>query len=577
MMRLLVLAAVCGLVLTGSAIAQDRRTELIPEDAAFGMVVKSLDDLREKGDKLHKEIGATDGKLPRPTDLFRDLFKFLIGSEKGINGKGSAAIVVPSPTRLKLKPADDPTTEALNLLSNVVVVVPITSVDDMAANFGFKKGQWKPGTIKKVQTAQAFIFSKIDFVLLLTDRVAYAGLNENAIKVYRTSLAKPLSGALSPRQAQAFKEADGVLHVAAQHLGGLWKEMVMELEKWMLLNEAEDDRIIKGLSAALREGKSATLALKVEDGLKFDLVTSFTKADGDAAKFLSVMRGGPGTSDLDALPAASPILAYAAKGDGERNFNQARALLKVLLGKWLGIDVAIGKEDRQRLVDAFGVLYRHLKGSRAALYSVDPKRAEKVGQCAAVVILDLDDPSKHLEGWKGVVEVANRAAPKVTKGDRTSVPKFAFSPKADKLDGADVDVLSVEVPGLPKDAREEYVALLGPDWNRVKMVTVGKRVVGLFGSDTELLREAVKNVKDEKKGLSESKAFAEHLKGQPAERKVEFHVALGAYAALLDRKEARPTAWSSTALVVETDRVEMRLVIPVADLREVLGAAAAGQ
>jgi len=123
--------------------------------------------------------------------------------------------------------------------------------------------------------------------------------------------------------------------------------MLKELEKKLLLGEAEDDKIIEGLSAALREAKSATLAMKIENGLQFDLVAAFQKQDGAASKFLSVMRGGPGTSDLNGLPAETPILVYAAKGDGERNANQARAFLKALLSNWLGIDVAISKEDSQ--------------------------------------------------------------------------------------------------------------------------------------------------------------------------------------------------------------------------------------
>jgi len=41
---------------------------------------------------------------------------------------------------LKLKPKDNSTDAALDLLSNTVVIVPLSNPDDMAANFGFKKG-----------------------------------------------------------------------------------------------------------------------------------------------------------------------------------------------------------------------------------------------------------------------------------------------------------------------------------------------------------------------------------------------------------------------------------------------------
>ncbi len=577
MMRLLTLAVVFSLALSGAARAQAQAQgiDLIREDSAFGLLVKNLDDLRSKGDKLHKELQLKDNDLPRPTELFKQLFQLLIGSEKGIDGKGPAALVVPNPKQLKLKPGADSSTDAINLLVNLVVIIPLANPDDMAGNFGFKQGEWKIDTVKSVKSAENFIFNKLDFKMLLTEKFAYASLSENAIKVLRESKAKPLSAALTSRQARAAKDADGVLHIAIQEMPRLWKEMVGELEK--KLKGAEDEKVVSRLAAALIEARSVTLAMKVEDGLKFDLVTSFTKTDGDAAKFLAVVRGGPGTSDLNGLPAANPLLAYAAKGDGERNVEEGRALLKLLLSVWLGIDIEITKEDRKRFEEAFDVLYKHLKGSRAALYAIDAKKADKSGQSAAIIILDLDDPSKHLEGWKGVVEVANKAAPKITKEDRTTTPKFSFTPKADKLDGADVDVLSVEIPGLPKEARDSYVKRLGPDWNKLKMVTVGKQVVGLFGSDTDLLRAAVKNVKESKKGLAGNKTFAGHLATLPAERKVEFHLAAGPYSALQEGKTVQPASWSAVGLVIETDRLEFKLVLPVADLRLLFAAPATGQ
>ncbi len=575
MMRLSTLAVVFSLALSGPAPAQDRGVDLIREDSAFGLLVKNLDDLRSKGDKLHKELQLKDNDLPRPTDLFKQLFQMLIGSEKGIDGKGPAALVVPSPKQLKLKPGGDPSTDAINLLANLVVIIPLSDPEAMAGNFGFKQGEWKLDTVKSVKSAESFIFNKLDYKMLLTEKFAYASVSENAIKVLRASKAKPLSAALSRRQARAVKESDGVLHIAFQEMAGLWKVLIAELEK--KLEGAEDEKVVSRLGAALLEVRSVTLAMKVEDGLKFDLVTSFTKTDGDAAKFLAVVRGGPGTSDLNGLPAANPLLAYAAKGDGERNVHEARALLKVLLRGWLGIDVEISKEDRKHFEEAFDVLYRHLKGSRAALYAIDAKKADKAGQCAAIVILDLDDPSKHLAGWKGVVEVANKAAPKITKEDRTSTPKFAFTPKASKLDDADVDVLSVEIPGMPKAVRDGYVKQLGPDWNKLQMVTVGKQVVGLFGSDTDLLRQAVKNVKEGKKGLAGNKTFAGHLATLPAERKIEFHLAAGPYAALRAGKPVKPASWSAIGLVLETDRLEIKLVLPVADLRLQFAPPAPGQ
>jgi len=37
----------------------------------------------------------------------------------------------------------------------------------------------------------------------------------------------------------------------------------------------------------------------------------------------------------------------------------------------------------------------------------------------------------------------------------------------------------------------------------------------------------------------------------------------------LDYKKVQPAAWSAVGLVVETDRVELKLVLPPADLRAI--------
>ena len=223
MMRLLTLLGF--LALSGVARAQTQSTDLIREDSAFGLLVQSLDDLRAKGDKLHKELDLKDDTLPRPTKLFGILFKMLIGSEKGI-GKGPTAIVIPNPTQLGIKPTGQPNMDALNLIVNLVVVVPLSNPDDMAANFGFKKGDWKLGEVKSVKSAEDIFFGKLNYKMLLTEKFAYAALQEKPIKVLRESKAKPLSAALTRRQAQAVKEADAVLHIDVRELGALWKELV---------------------------------------------------------------------------------------------------------------------------------------------------------------------------------------------------------------------------------------------------------------------------------------------------------------------------------------------------------------
>ncbi len=552
--------------LPGPAPAQNPGVDLIPEDALAGFAIKNLDDLLAKGDKLAKDLKIPENPFVWLTDVFK-LFKL----EKGMNMKGSAAAVIPNLEKLKVKLNSPPglhdwQQDLETLFNHFVVILPVADADAIASNFGFKKGEWKLGTVKSQK------FDKVDkreFKLLLTERFLYASPTETAIKAVRES--KPLPGALSEAQAKSLRDADAALHLGPRALGDkLWGALLADVEKNLLLGDPEDDANVKKATAAAKEIRSGTLALRVEDGLTFDFILSFTKKDGAAAKFLTVMRGGPGTSDLNGLPADNVVAAHAAKGDGTRNAHQARVLFRLLLKNAFGLDVHLQGDDRKKLLAAFDVLYKHLRGSRAAVYAVDAKKAGKVGQVAMVVILDLDDPAEHLSGWKHFIEVANKTSLKVNQ-EAKKAPRFSFTPGAEKLDGLAVDVLAMENPKLDKGEGDRNIKARGPDWDKIKMVTVGKQIVALFGSsDMDLLRAAVKNVKEGNTGLADNKAMAAHLKTLPAERKIEVHgeggFFLAAFGQSMPAKEP-VNSWVSASMVVEPDRLQVRVRLPLAELK----------
>src|SRR5262249_31541196 len=144
--------------------------------------------------------------------------------------------------------------------------------------------------------------------------------------------------------------------------------------------------------------------------------------------------------------------------------------------------------------------------------------------------------------------------------------------KEETLDGQAVDLLTVEVPKLPPAVQREYQSLLGPDWNKLRMVVQGKKVVGLFGSDVETLRETLKNIRGGDKGLAEHKTVQTGLARLAPERKLELHVSLLNYlpfnAAPTDKLPAPQavSTLSSVALTIETDRIQLDLQVPKEDV-----------
>src|SRR4051794_39331532 len=157
------LAILAATALPGPARAQNPGLDLIPEDALAGFAIKNLDDLRAKGDKLAKDLQVPERFLVRLTDVFK-----ATKLEKGMNMKGSAAILIPSLEKLRVKLKNP--SDAETILKHLVVILPVEDADAIASNFGFKKGEWKPGTIK----SRKFPLLDDEVKLLLTERFLYA-------------------------------------------------------------------------------------------------------------------------------------------------------------------------------------------------------------------------------------------------------------------------------------------------------------------------------------------------------------------------------------------------------------------
>jgi hypothetical protein len=571
MLRLPVLLATLSActMIAPAAPAQQKPLDLIPEDAAFGLVVRSLADVRDKGEKFFEDNDVDPDKAPRPATAFKDLLRWL-KIKDGLDEKGSVALILPNLKKLGIEKIDPENFASLiEVLMSLVLVIPIEDFDKMAGNFNLKKRDLESGKLLG-ESPKPYLLAHGKHLLF--------GFKEKSVRL--VAARRPLSKALSPAQARALAKADVALHFGPEGWGKVYRSLLDDLRKMIQLGEGKvDNEVIGQFVEALGKVKFVVGGLTLGKQSSIDIVASFQKGkDGaEALKFISALRGGPGASDLIALPAVDPLVAYAARGDGVRNVHMARALLRLLLDKWLGIEVHLGDEDRKKFLDAFETMYRHLKGSRAVVYRTAANRQEKVGRVAAVVILDVDDTDAHLKRWSTLVEVANAAAPKITRQDRTSSPRFAFKPKAETIAGAPVDWLTVEVPGLKPEVRREYERLLGPDWNKVRLAVQGKRVVGLFGSDMKTLKQTLANLKDEKKGLAAHPPVVAALRRLAPERKVELHLNLQTWLPLqrdgvsgLPETTRAVKDLTSLALTVEEDRVALQIRSSGAEQKEIV-------
>jgi hypothetical protein len=549
--------AAFGLAWVSPVAAQPSALALVPDDAALALVVRNLADLRDKGEAFVKDNNLRLAETERPSHLFRQLFDYL-NIKAGLDEKGSAAVVFPNFKKLGFQGLD------LMALYCIVFLVPVEDQDQMAANFGFKKG-----TVKRSQFYTAnHPKLGMQVVLYFKGKHLYLGLRKDAVQAVARS--NPVTGELSAVQREALANADIAFHFGPQAFGTIWTNAVGQLEQRLRQRDNPvDDQAVKQFGEAARNLRFMVAGLRLEDGLGLDIIASFLKGTGEGVPFLVSLRGGPGATDLNGLPDQNPLFVYAAKGDGVRNVVIARTLIRIFFNETPTLAQVLPAADRRQFLGAFDTMYKHLKGSRAAVYPVaDADRARKFGQLAGIVILDLDEPEAHLGRYEEVVAVLNRAAARTS--DRP--PKFAYHKEAEKLNGRRVDLLTINQPGIRPEEEQRMKSLLGPEWNQLKMVVLEKGVVLLVGSDRGLLLKAVENRLSGAKGLADNKVVAATGAALAPERKLEFFLNLANILALgRDPGKAPPLeALTAFALTIEPDRVQLQIRVPKAEVRPFL-------
>lgn len=529
---------------------QPAALDLVPEDAAVALVVRDLAELRQRGDQFAEASNMDLREGNRPTHLFKMLFDYL-KLKKGVDENGAAAIVLPN-----LGKGTGTHLDVMQLLQ-IVFIVPFTNAADILANYNLKPEDVKPGKATSANGWQ----------ILIKDKHLYIGFSANLSKVAQ---AKPITAALSPQQRAALAQSDVGFVLGAQTSGNLWPALLDGLKTDVQRQaDAADLPAAKDLLATVEETRFIVAGMKLgKDGIDFDVIITFLQTDeGTATKFLSVLRGGPGATDLNSLPpVAHPLLVYAAKGDGVRNLTIARMLLRLVLRQTPGVEQVIPAAERQKLIEAFDEMYQRLKGSRAVLYATG-QQDEKVGVLAVIGILDLDDPAPHLARWADLAEIATTASQRATPDGKP--PRFSYVPQAETIDGVRVDHLRVTVPDLSAEEEKNLRHWLGADWHTLRLAVLDKGVVLLLGSDGATLRQTLKLRQSDDKGLALSKDIMAAGGRLAPERKLEFLFNLDSIRMLSESAvKAEPSRQlTATAMTIEPDRLHFQFYAPMSDVR----------
>jgi hypothetical protein len=155
-------------------------------------------------------------------------------------------------------------------------------------------------------------------------------------------------------------------------------------------------------------------------------------------------------------------------------------------------------------------------------------------------------------------------------------PQFAWFPKKEIRDGRAIDIVQMLLVDDDAQYSGPLRRLLGPEWDKIRLATVGKRVVVLLGSNTAPLDQAIADLEMPDKGLTTDPLLATFRDRAGNDQTAELHLSLGqtqrllAPAAPADDKASEP-AMTSVGVRIKPDRVRLEFFAPYSEAKAVVG------
>jgi hypothetical protein len=570
------------------------------------------------------------------------------GLRAGVDHDGSFAFVVANPDVLgvKLFKEDGSLDFRLDFVSLFVLVVAVKDADVLATNFGIAKGGLKSDTAVEGNGKQGF-----GHYFYLRGKHLFYGNNAKAVRSVATG---PRAGSdLAAARRRPLERADLLVHLRRGAIAPVWKDLLKNMEKALVekASHEEDKKAVGKIIETLGVIHTSWFALRLDGGLGVSWVNTFPKEGAhEARQFLASLGRGSGVADLAGLPEGRVLAAESLRGDGARNATIARVFYAALWDRAMSGTGWLSPADRANHLGVFTEIWKHLKGSRMAIYhnanrgrdgllsavgildTADSEQflnelrllarlggdeldlSEKAGKDDAAVVAKLirelgDDayavresattkltligeaalpqldealksPDAEVRRRAGAVRetiVATAVEHRKELLDRNALkrvrPVFGFSRKGESLDGTRVEVVRMRLADKDAKAAAALREVFGPDWDRVRLAVHGKQVVVLVGSDQGLLRAALTNLKQGKRGLADAKVLAGATAHGNPDRRAELHLSLGAAQAfwsgadLENPKGADPPALTSFALTVDPDFLELDVWVPPAEAK----------
>lgn len=113
-------------------------------------------------------------------------------------------------------------------------------------------------------------------------------------------------------------------------------------------------------------------------------------------------------------------------------------------------------------------------------------------------------------------------------------PSFTYTAKQDHVAKSDIGILTMGLGSDTQPIQNKMKTLFGPDWQKVRIATIGNEVVLMLGSETSILEKAIANQKLSESELNSHKACNSFRERAKSDTTFEFHMAISRLAYLLD-------------------------------------------
>ena len=384
-----------ALLLAPCRVSAQAMLEILPQDAAASIAIRDLDGLIKKGDKF---LLDTKINMPfRPSELFKAANDFL-GVEKGLNKKGSAAVVLMRPE----KPFNQFGLGDLNEL--LVPVFPVADADLMAANFGIAKGALQRMKITKTEKAMGAGSNFTKYALRTDNHVYLSGSEKTLTRIARGPF---LAESMSADQRKPFADSDIMLHFGRSLAKELANEKSGFLSRLKPGDDPQEQEFVRQFAESVKEIQNVLVGFRLDDGIDTHLLLQLPK-DGQGAKLLKTLREKRPASSLRGLPDGDVYLAQASSGDASRQAMLAKALAGYLLNDLPFTQGFIAPVDKANYLEIFHEVFCQLQGNRLAVY----RNADevKLGLFSVVAILDTPDAGRFLREMRTLMKMATAEA-----------------------------------------------------------------------------------------------------------------------------------------------------------------------